>query len=145
MNTQVNTNAQPFNHVANLKSNRGLLKFIILSTVTFGIYGIIAMCETFGSINTIATRYDGKHTMNYFIAMLLGSITFYIYPIVYLHSASARIGNELQRRQLSYSFGATDFWLWNVLGSVIVVGPFIYMYKLFQAVNMLSADYNQRG
>ena len=27
-------------------------------------------------------------------------------------------------------FNATDFWLWNILGSLIVVGPFIYVHKL---------------
>lgn len=40
---------------------------------------------------------------------------------------------------------AATYWLWNVLGVLIIVGPFIYMYKLLHAMNDLCADYNQRG
>lgn len=34
---------------------------------------------------------------------------------------------------------------WNILGSLIIVGPFIYTYKLLHAMNDLCADYNARG
>lgn len=40
---------------------------------------------------------------------------------------------------------ASDYWLWGILGSLIIVGPFIYMYKYLKAINTLCADYNHRG
>ena len=43
------------------------------------------------------------------------------------------------------SFGAKDFWLWCILGSLIVVGPFIYFHKFFKSVNLLAEDYNFSG
>ncbi len=41
--------------------------------------------------------------------------------------------------------GALSYWGWNVLGAWIVVGPFIYKYKLFKAMNLLSMHYNVNG
>ena len=49
------------------------------------------------------------------------------------------------RRGIDYSFGASTFWLWGILGSIIVVGPFIYTYKLLKSMNLLAADYNAKG
>ena len=76
---------------------------------------------------------------------LIGPITLGIADIVWFHRISNRIGNELKRRQIAYSFSASDYWLWNVLGAVIIVGPFIYLHKLFKAMNMLSENYNING
>lgn len=38
-----------------------------------------------------------------------------------------------------------DFWLWNVLGALIIVGPFVYMHKLSTAMNKLAENYNVNG
>ena len=53
--------------------------------------------------------------------------------------------NELKRRGVAYSFGAADYWLWNVLGSLIVIGPFVYLHKMFKATNLMNAHYNVNG
>lgn len=136
-------NAAP---VGQLKTNRGLLKYILLSLITFGIYGLVAMSGVSTDINTIAGRYDGKKTMHFcLVAFIFSWLTAGIVPLVWYHKISARIGNELQRRGIDYSFGAGSFWGWNILGSFIVVGPFIYTHKLFKAMNLLAADYNTKG
>ncbi len=132
--------------VTQLKINRGLAKFILLSIVTFGIYSIVAYSGVSNDINTIAGRYDNKRTMHYcLLFFIIAPITLGIGAIVWFVKISSRIGKELQRRQLDYSFGAKDFWLWNVLGVFIVVGPFVYTHKLFKAMNVLSEDFNKRG
>lgn len=132
--------------VNQLSTSRGLAKFIILTIVTFGIYSIVAMCGISRDINIIASRYDGRKTMNYILVFLIFSwLTFGIVPLVWYTKLSGRIGNELRRRGINYGFGAGTFWLWNVLGMVFAAGPFIYMFKLFRAMNKLSADYNVRG
>lgn len=132
--------------VGQLSTTRGLLKFILLSAITFGIYGIVVMSSISTDINTIASRYDGKKTMHYCLVLFIFSwLTFGIVPIVWNHKLCARIGSELNRRGLNYSFGAGDFWLWNTLGVLILVGPFIYLHKLLKAMNILSSDYNMRG
>lgn len=132
--------------VAQLKTNRGLLKFVLLSIITFGIYGIVVFSSISENINQIASKYDGKKTMHYcLLVFLVAPITLGIaYPVWY-HRISARIGNELSRRNVAYSFGPSTFWLWGVLGSLIFVGPFVYRYKLFKATNLLCANYNING
>ena len=139
---------QPYGYAParQLKTNRGLLKFILLSIITLGIYGIVVMSGVSTDINTIASRYDGKKTMHYCLVCFIFSwLTCGIVPLVWSSKISGRIGRELQRRGIDYSFGTGTFWLWCILGSLIVVGPFIYYHKLFKSMNLLSADYNVRG
>lgn len=132
--------------VVQLKTNRSLLKFILLSLITFGIYGIVVMSAVSTDINTIAARYDGKKTMHYCLVLFIFSwLTFGIVPLVWSHKLSARIGAELSRRGIDYSFGAGSFWGWGVLGTLIFVGPFIYAHKLLKSMNLLAEDFNNKG
>lgn len=155
MNEQTNTSIpqqippmqQPFNApVGQLKANKSLLKFILLSAITFGIYAIVVMSSVSSDINIIASRYDGKKTMHYcLLIFIVAPVTLFIGALVWFNNISARIGNELRRRNIAYSFSATDFWLWFVLGSLIIVGPFVYYHKLFKADNLLCEHYNVNG
>ncbi len=132
--------------VRQLKTNRGLLKYLLLGTITLGIYPLVVMSALSDDINTIAGRYDGKKTMHYcLLFFLIGPITGEIATLVWYHRVSNRIGDELRRRGIASKFGASSFWLWNVLGSLIVVGPFIYLYQLLSSMNQLAADYNRVG
>ncbi len=132
--------------VAQLKTNKGLLKTILLSLITLGIYSLVVMSSVSSDINIVASRYDGKKTMHFcLLAFIINPITFGIAGIVWYHRISNRIGNELARRGIAYSFSAADYWLWNVLGSFIVVGPFIYLHKMFKAVNLMNSHYNVNG
>jgi hypothetical protein len=132
--------------VGQLKTNKGLLKTLLLGLITFGIYPLVVMSAVSNDINIVASRYDGKKTMHYcLLTFLISPITFGIAGIVWSHKISNRIGAELSRRGIAYNFSATDYWLWNVLGCFIFVGPFIYMHKLFTAVNKMNAHYNVNG
>lgn len=129
-----------------LKTNRGLLKYILLGIITFGIYPLVVYSCISTDINVIASRYDGKKTMHYcLLAFVFSWLTFGIAPIVWIHRVCARIGNELKRRGISYSFGAGSFWGWGVLGSFIGIGPLVFTHKLLKSMNLLSADYNING
>ena len=132
--------------VGQLKTNRGLAKYILLGIITLGIYPIVVMSSISSDINIIAGRYDGKRTMHYCLLIFLVSwLTLGIGVLVWYHNLSSRIGNELRRRNISYQFGAGSYWGWSILGLLIVVGPFIYIYKLLKAMNLLSSHYNVNG
>lgn len=132
--------------VLQLKTNRGLVKTILLTIITFGIYPLVLMSCISSDINTIASRYDGKKTMHFCLLFFVFTwLTFGIAPLVWYHRISARIGNELNRRGIGYSFGAGSFWGWCLLGLLIVVGPFVYIHKLCKAMNLLSENYNVNG
>ena len=129
-----------------LKTNRGLLKTILLSLITFGIYPLVLYSNISTDINTIASRYDGKKTTHFcLMTFVFAPLTLGIAPFVWSHKICSRIGNELIRRGLPYTFGAGTFWGWNILGSLIGIGPFIFLYKFFKAMNILSADFNING
>lgn len=166
--------------IMQLSTNRSLLKFILLSIVTCGIYGIICLYNISKDINTIASRYDGKETMNYVLVWILSMFTLGIPTFIWYHKISARIGCELQRRNYDYKFDASTYWIYNFVLSLIpsfiggmiagviaasdsssaevvslvityifsilsVVGPYIYTYKLFKSMNLLSESYNVYG
>lgn len=132
--------------VRQLKTNKGLLKTILLSIITFGIYSLIVMSAVSNDINLVASRYDGKKTMHYcLLSFIIAPITFGIASLVWYHKISNRIGDELIRRGISYDFDADTYWIWGILGSLIMVGPLVYLHKLFKAVNLMNADYNVNG
>lgn len=132
--------------VRQLRTNRGLAKFILLSLVTFGIYSMVCFGNMSSDINLTASRYDGKKTMNFYLLIfLIAPITLGIGSLVWMHKFSARVGAEAERRGTGVSFGAGSFWIWYVLGILIIVGPFVYTYKLFKAMNAINADFNVKG
>ena len=133
---------QFYGPVRQLNTRRGLLKLILLSIITFGIYPFVFFSGISEDINLIASRFDGKNCL---MAFIIGPLTFGIGFIVWFHNLSSRMGNELARRGIAYSFGASDYWLWNVLGSLIIIGPFVYLHKLARASVLLAQDYNVRG
>lgn len=132
--------------VGKLATNRSLLKYILLGLITFGIYPIVVMSGISSDINTAASRYDGKKTMHFCLVFFVFSwLTFGIVPLVWYHRISERIGYELHRRGIAYSFGAGTYWGWNILGSLIIVGPFVYLHKLCKAMNLIAQHYNYYG
>lgn len=67
-----------------LPTNRSLLKFVLLSIITLGIYGLVVMTKISTEINTIAGPYDNKKTMNYCLVVLIFSwLTMGIVPLVW--------------------------------------------------------------
>ena len=132
--------------IVKLPTNRGLLKFLIFNILTLGIYSIVVYAKISSEVNLVISSRDGRHTMNYlWIYFLWSWLTFGIAPYVWYHRICNRIGDELRYRGLNYDFDASTFWLWSVLGSFIFVGPFIFLYKFMKAMNLLNADYNNRG
>ena len=124
-------------------TNRGLLKFLLLSMITFGIYGIVVMTHISMEIDTIASPRDNKNTMNFLlVCFFLGPITLGIYTLIWNHNLSNRIGDELKARNLDYEFGAGDYWGWGVLGTLILIGPFVFVHKLLKSMNLINENYN---
>lgn len=129
-----------------LRTNRGLLKFILLSFITLGIYPIVCFSHISSEINWVATKHDGRHTMHYCLVFFIFSwLTLGIVPLVWSHNICDRMGDELHTRRIDYSFGAGTFWGWGIVGSLIVIGPFIFLHKFFKAMNLINADYNAKG
>ncbi len=126
-----------------LKTDRKPLKVIILTILTLGIYDVFFWTDVGYDVNKLAKPHDGEKSMNYVLAWLLGRLTYGIFVIVWAHKISGRIGRELERREIAYEFSASTYWLWCALGSLILVGPIVYIVKACRAMNLLSEDYNK--
>lgn len=132
--------------ISPLKTDRSFIKTVLLSMITFGIYGLIVYGHVTEDVNLVCSKYDGRKSMNYYLLILIiAPLTMGIAVFVWFHNLCERIGNELNRRQIAYDFGAKDFWLWNVLGMFIIVGPFVFAHKFFTAVNKMNENYNLNG
>ena len=132
--------------VDQIKTNRSLGMFLLLSIITLGIYSIYFFSKIGTDLNKIASRYDGKKTMHFcLIAFLLTPVTLGIAALVWYHKMSDRVGSELRRRGYEKTIGSDTYWLWGILGSLIIIGPFVYIYKLSGAMNTLAEDYNAHG
>ena len=144
--SEKNTTVRTTTPVFPIQANFSLVKFILLSIITFGIYAIYITAKMGDTMNMIASRYDGKRTMNYWLLCLIVTpLTFGIGFFVWNHKFSSRIGCELTRRQINYKIDASTFWLFGVLGSIVVIGPFYYIYKLMTGLNLLIKDYSTNG
>lgn len=134
------------NTIPLLSTNRSLLKMIFLGIITLGIYPIVVYSGISRDINILASRYDGRKTMHYCLMLFVFTpITGTVAAFLWSHRLCRRVGRELRRRGLPYRFGAGSFWGWNILGTLLLVGPFVFVHKLMTAMNLLCADYNARG
>ncbi len=129
-----------------LPTNRSMAKLFWLGLITLGIYDIVIFTEMSSELNRLASPHDHKKTMNFcLLFFVIGIITFGIGYLVWWHRFSNRIGDELERRGKPRTMSASTYWVWNILGSLIIVGWFVYMHRLCVAMNTLAADYNVRG
>ena len=127
-----------------MKTNRGLLKIILLGIITLGIYPLVVYSHISEEINVVASPHDCRHTMHYCLIFFIFSwLTLGIAPLIWQHRICDRIGNELKRRNIQYEFDASTFWLWGVLGSLLFgIGPLIFTHEWMKAMNFLNADWN---
>ena len=128
-----------------LPVKRALWKMVLFGLLTLGIYPAVIWSRMVTELNLAASRYDGKRTMPFFAMVMLFPVTLGILPFVWMHKFCRRIGDELDRRNLGCKFGPSAFWLWNILGALILVGPFIFVHKLMKSMNKINADFNRNG
>jgi len=125
-----------------LRTNRNVLKMIFLGLITLGIYDIVVISKIANEINLLAQ--DGKHTMHYcLILFIFIPLTFGIVGLVWYHRLCNRIGDELKRRKIYYTFSSNTFWGWGFFGYLLLgIGPIIFLHKLCTASNKLNESYN---
>lgn len=127
-----------------LRTERSFVAYFFLNIITLGIYSLVQVSHIGSEVNLIASEHDGKHTMHFcWIVFIFSWLTLGIASLVWYHRISNRIGNELRRRGVTSDFGADTFWLWFILGSLIYIGPYVYIYKRIVAMNQLNDLYNK--
>jgi hypothetical protein len=128
---------------AKLATNRNMWKLMLLNFVTLGFYSIAFFIPLSYDLDKVAPKRDGTRTMNYLLAHIVACFSFGIVVDIWHYNIAERIEEALARRKIDCDFETKDFWSWFILGSFILVGPFVYFHKLCKAMNLLCADYNE--
>lgn len=126
-----------------MKTNRSLLVYILLSIITCGIYAIYFEYAFARDMNIVCAG-DGKKTRGVIAQVIFGLLTFGIYSIVWLFGVGERISNNSVMRKVTPTCTGGSLLLWNILGSFIIIGPFVAMYKRIEGLNRLCDAYNRR-
>jgi len=94
----------------------------------------------------------------FIVAFVLAAIVLTICMSVWMYRVTKRISDELARRDLECAFSTNDFWLWYIgvwillqvvawflqfpLTLIAHTGHLVFTYKLINAINMLTENYN---
>lgn len=124
-----------------MKTNRSLLMLIILSAITFGIYPLFFWSKYASDMN-IVCQGDNRHTRGILARIIFSAITFGIYELVWMYNVGERISFNAHKRGLHCNVSGTSILLWFILGSFIIVGPFIALHKMLSGLNNLCYAYN---
>ncbi len=128
-----------------LATNRSMWKLMLLNIVTLSIYSILFFIPFSFDIDKVAPKRDGSKTFNFLFAYILALFTGNIALLVWFYHITQRVEEALMERGIDYSLSMSDFWGWYVLGSFILVGPFVYFHKLCTAMNLLCEDFNEKN
>jgi len=122
---------------------RGLLGLILLSLITFGIYGLYWIYKLAKDVNAICDG-DGKKTGGLLKYLLLGLITFGIYDLVWVYMLGDRLQDNAQKYNITIKESGGTVLLWLILGSLIIIGPFIALHIIIKNTNALAEEYNKK-
>jgi hypothetical protein len=123
---------------------RSLVVVILLSIITFGIYGLYFIHKLAKDMNTICEG-DGKHTRGLLFLFFIGLITGGIYDLIWLYGLGDRMQDNGPRYGLTIKESGTTILLWDILGALIVVGPFIALHIIVKNINALGEAYNTKN
>ena len=122
---------------------RGLVGLILLSAITFGIYGLYWIHKLAKDVNLLCAG-DGKKTGGLLKLFFLSLITFGIYGMVWYYMLGDRLQENAPKYNLSFNESGGTLLLWIILGSFIIVGPFIAYHIIIKNVNALADEYNKK-
>ena len=127
-------------------TKRGLVKIILLSLITFGIYGLVNICGIVKDLNKCRLGHnETKKSMNPVGVFFLAFITLGIVPLVWGHRLTKRMSEELEYRDIAYSLKVWHYWVFGLLLCETVVCPIIYLHKLIKASNLINIHHNKYG
>lgn len=127
-----------------LTTDRGLLKYILLSLVTCGIYDLFFIYSLAADINE-ACREDGKQTAGLIKFLLLSLVTCGIYSIYWYYATAERLAAYGKRNNVAVEIDGAKFLLWYLVGALICgVGSLYGLHLYLKSTNAVCEDYNVR-
>lgn len=121
---------------------RSFWKFLLLSFVTFGIYGIYVMYGYVKDLNKVCEG-DGRQSKNYIVVILLSMITCGIYGLYWYYVQGERLHQIAPKYGIQIREKGSTMILWMLLGIVTFgISSMAVTYILFDNLNLLGSIYN---
>ena len=114
---------------------------MLLSIVTFGIYGIW-LTYVIARDTNVACEGDGKHTRGVIALLFFSLITVGIYSIVWQISLLKRWANKAESRGEKPACTCIDWVIWCLLLSFTGIGVLVFQYKQIKGLNQVCSLYN---
>ncbi len=123
--------------------HRQFWKYVILSIVTCGIYGIYVLYGFTEDMNK-ACEGDGKESKNYIIVFLLSFVTCGIYGLYWWYTQGERLHNAAPRYGMDVREKGSTILLWMILGCTVMpgIGMLVAIYIMFDNMNRVAMVYN---
>ena len=125
-----------------LDTNRSLLKYIVFTALTCGIYGLFVLHGLARDMN-IACEGDGKQTAGLLKLFLLTIVTCGIYNYYWYYALADRMQANAPRYGMQFQENGTTILLWFIFGILICgIGPLIGLNIIFKNANAICMAYN---
>ena len=125
-----------------LKTNRGFWKCFFLSLITLGIYGLWMIHKMAAEANLADEQ--GKKVGGLAFYILMTIVTVGIYSFYWNYRVCEKFADVQRSDGQKEPFTGGSWLLWSIIGSLIVVGPFIALAKEIHSWNASNAVYNKR-
>lgn len=125
-----------------VESNRSLVKYILLTIVTCGIYSFYFIYKMAQDVN-IMCEGDHEETAGLAKFLLLSFVTCGIYAYIWYYKLGNRLANNAPRYGLQFQENGTTVLLWFFFGAFICgIGPYVAMHILIKNTNAMAVVYN---
>ena len=126
-------------------TKRSGFAFVLFSPFTLFILSWVMLAHARKEVNSMTEgRPEYKKSMPYIASVLLGIITLWIVPFVWISNLAGKI------RRLSIEHGVegklvSGTWMvmWLLFGSLIIIGPFVAFIRFFRTLNRLEQKLNE--
>lgn len=126
-----------------IQTDRALLKYILLTIVTCGIYSYYFIYKLAEDVNEMCKE-DGQKTGGLVAFIVLSYVTCGIYALYWYYQIANRLQANAPKYGLSFQESGTTILLWYVIGAVVCgIGPFVAMHFIIKNTNAMAAAYNQ--
>lgn len=114
---------------------------IVLTIITCGIYSLFFWHSYVKDVNTVCAG-DGKKTNGIIITILLSSITFDIYTLIWTYGMQNRLRDNASKYNAGSIASGGNILCWEIFGSLLFgLGSFIAMYKQIDSLNRITYNY----
>ena len=126
-----------------IMTNRGLIKYILFTVLTLGIYGYYFVYKMAQDMNTMCADDDQK-TGGLIAFILLNIVTLGIYGIYWWYRIANRVYLNAPRYGIAVAEKGSSFLLWYLLGVLTFgIAALVGFHTVIRNVNSLAAAYNR--